>query len=232
MNITKLSKKEITDINKLYQAKYRKETNLFIALGPHLNNEAKLANVLVKTYTINREIEGILISNDDMKKIAKTDTPCQVLCICKMIRKAELKSKIVILDAIQDPGNMGTIMRSAVAFGFETIILGEGCCDIYNDKVIRASQGAIFKLNFVKTNIIEFIKNNSNYTYYGTSVKNGKNPNELKFKEPLALILGNEGNGIKEEILSLTNTNIYIQMQNTESLNVAVTAGILMYLMQ
>lgn len=232
MNIIKLSKNEITNINKLYQAKYRKETNLFIALGPHLNNEAKKYGHLVKTYTIDPSYSGILISYDDMKKIAKTDTPCQVLSICEKKEKNDLSDKVLLLDAIQDPGNMGTLMRTAKAFNFNTIILGDGCVDIYNDKVIRASQGAIFKLNFRQENLVDFINNNKNYIFYGTALENGYNIKEINKAPKLALILGNEGNGIKKEILNITNKNIYIPISDTESLNVAIAGGILMYLLQ
>lgn len=230
-NITKLSKKEITDINKLYLAKYRKAANKFIALGPHLTEEAKKAQVLVKTYTINPNYEGILISEEDMKKITKTDTPSITLSICEIKEKRELTNKILILDAIQDPGNMGTLLRTARAFNFNTIVLGDGSVDIYNDKVIRATQGAIFKLNFIRDNVINFMNNNPNYNYYGTSLQNGVTPNEIEIKEPLGLILGNEGNGVNKEILAKTNKNIYIPINDTESLNVSIAGSILMYLM-
>ena len=106
-NITKLSKNIITEINKLYLAKYRKEKGTFIALGPHLYKEAKLAGVLVTAYATIDTVDATYISEEDMKKIAKTDTPCQVLSICKVVDKHELSNKVLLLDAIQDPGNMG-----------------------------------------------------------------------------------------------------------------------------
>ena len=230
-NITKLSKNEITEINKLYLAKYRKLTGKFIALGPHLTEEAKKAQVLLKTYTIDSNYEGTLISVEDMKKISKTDTPSLTLSICQIKEETNLSNKLLILDAIQDPGNLGTLLRTAKAFNFNTIILGEGTVDIYNDKVIRASQGAIFKLNFIRANILEFMNNNPDYTYYGTSLLNGITPKELTFKEPLALILGNEGNGVNKDILLKTSKNIYIPINDTESLNVSIAGAILMYVM-
>ena len=228
-NITKLSKNIITEINKLYLAKYRKEKGTFIALGPHLYKEAKLARVLVTAYATIDTVDATYISEEDMKKIAKTDTPCQVLSICKVVDKHELSNKVLLLDAIQDPGNMGTLMRTAKAFGFDTIVLGNGCVDIYNDKVVRASQGAIFKLNYIHMPIKEFISQNNNYQMYGTSVNNGVTPNLIQFVPPLGLILGNEGNGINPEILALTKQNLYIPMTNTESLNVSVAGSIIMY---
>lgn len=231
MNIIKLSKNEITNINKLYQSKYRKETNTFIALGPHLTEEAKKRNVLLKTYTIDPKYEGILISESDMKKIASTDTPSPTLNICKIDEKHELSTKLLVLDAVRDPGNMGTLLRTARAFNFNTIILGDNCVDIYNDKVVRASQGAIFKLNFIRTNILDFMNEHQEYVYYGTSLHNAVSINDVTIKKPLALILGNEGKGISQDILNETTNNIYIPINDTESLNVSIAGSILMYLL-
>ena len=120
-------------------------------------------------------------------------------------------------------------MRSAKAFGFDTIILGDGCCDIYNDKVIRSSQGAIFKLNFVSSNLKEFILSHKEYKIYGTNVVNGISLSEVSNDNLIGVVLGNEGNGIKDETFSVIEKNIYIPMDNTESLNVSVAGGIIMY---
>ncbi len=230
MNITKLSKNEITKINKLYLAKYRKETNTFIALGPHLAEEAKKADRLIKTYTTSKDIEGILISEEDMSKISRIDGPCLSLSICKIEESKILSNKLLVLDAIQDPGNMGTLLRTAKAFGFDTIILGEGCVDIYNEKVIRASQGAIFKLNFIRDNLLSFIENNKDYKFIATSVEEGKLPEEINKNDKIALILGNEGNGVNKQILASCKDKIYLPLEDTESLNVSIAGAIIMYL--
>ena len=124
---------------------------------------------------------------------------------------------------------MGALMRSACAFGYKTIILGNGCVDIYNDKVIRSSQGAIFKINFINANLNEFIPTLKDYKIYGTDVINGEELDNVKNSFKLGIVLGNEGNGISPEVKEIIKENIYIPMDNTESLNVGVAGGIIMY---
>jgi TrmH family RNA methyltransferase len=124
---------------------------------------------------------------------------------------------------------MGALMRSAKAFGFETIVLGEGCVDIYNDKVIRSSQGAIFKLNFINANLVEFIKGLKDYSIYGTNVINGVELDSLEKTTKLGIVLGNEGKGISKDVFDVIEKNIYIPMKDTESLNVSVAGSIIMY---
>jgi len=232
MEITSLDNPKIKLLLKLNQSKYRKKEGLFIVEGAHLVKEAKNLNLLVEAYSVN-DIDGyIKVTKEIMKKISNTDTIPTEVGLCKILENNKLSNKILILDAVQDPGNLGALMRSAKAFGFETIILGEGCCDIYNDKVIRSSQGAIFKLSFIHANLVEFISNLKDYDIYGTDVVNGIDVNEIKEKNKIAIILGNEGNGVSQKVKELVNKNIYIPLNNTESLNVSVAGGIIMYVLK
>ena len=232
MEITSLDNPKIKLLLKLNQSKYRKKEGLFIVEGAHLVKEAKNLNLLVEAYSVN-DIDGyIKVTKEIMKKISNTDTIPIEVGLCKILENNKLSNKILILDAVQDPGNLGALMRSAKAFGFETIILGEGCCDIYNDKVIRSSQGAIFKLSFIHANLVEFISNLKDYDIYGTDVVNGIDVNEIKEKNKIAIILGNEGNGVSQKVKELVNKNIYIPLNNTESLNVSVAGGIIMYVLK
>ena len=232
MEITSLDNPKIKLLLKLNQSKYRKKEGLFIVEGAHLVKEAKNLNLLVEAYSIN-DIDGyIKVTKEIMKKISNTDTLPTEVGLCKILENNKLSDKLLILDAVQDPGNLGALMRSAKAFGFETIVLGEGCCDIYNDKVIRSSQGAIFKLSFIHANLVEFISNLKDYDVYGTDVVNGIDVNEIKEKNKIAIILGNEGNGVSKEVKALAKKNIYIPLNNTESLNVSVAGGIIMYVLK
>lgn len=120
-------------------------------------------------------------------------------------------------------------MRSAVAFGFNSLVISEDSVDIYNSKVIRSSQGAIFKLNFIFSDIKQFILLHPEYKIYGTDVINGISSNQIKPYNKIGIILGNESKGITDEIKSLNLENIYIKMENTESLNVAIAGSIIMY---
>ena len=220
---------KIKELSKLNMSKFRKELKMFIVEGKHLVDEARKSNILIDAYSIEEKDGYIKISESAMKKICHTDTVVSEIGVCKLIEKNELSDKLLILDAIQDPGNLGSLMRSAKAFGFNTIILGNGTCDIYNDKVIRSSQGAIFKLNFINANLKEFIPTLKDYLVYGTNVRKGISVSDCKKNKKLALVLGNEGNGISDSVDSVIENNIYIPLDNTESLNVTVAGSILMY---
>jgi len=137
-----------------------------------------------------------------------------------------------MLDDIQDPGNLGAIIRSAVAFNIDTIILSNNTVDLYNSKVIRSTQGMMFKLNIIRTDLKEMIKElkEKNYHILATNVTNGKNIKELEKTEKLCIIMGNEGNGVSQELLNMSDEYIYIKMnEECESLNVAVATSIILY---
>jgi TrmH family RNA methyltransferase len=227
--LTSIDNPKIKALLKLKASKERKKENKFIVEGPHLVKEARNLNLLIEAYSIEEKEGYIQISKQIMDKIADTDTTVTEIGLCKMLNSNLVTDKILILDKVQDPGNLGAIMRSANAFGFKTIALGEGTCDIYNSKVIRSSQGAIFKLNFINVNIVEFLKKLNDYDIYGTNVINGIELDNVKKTKKMAIILGNEGNGISVLVNNALKKNIYIPMENTESLNVAIAASIIMY---
>ncbi len=228
--ISSLTNERVKKIIKLYTPKGRKEAGLFVVEGPHLVKEAKEAGLLVEAYTTSDKYEGELVSVEVMKKICKTDTPTAQIGVCKLTDKHEISDLILVLDGIQDPGNLGTLMRSAKAFGFETIFLADKTVDIYNDKAIRSSQGAIFKLNFIYGNKIDFINQiNKTHHIFSTNVSKGYSVEAVQPFKKFVLILGNEGNGVSQEINDLELENLYIPIINTESLNVSVAGAILMY---
>ena len=229
MIITSLDNPKIKYLASLSKAKERKQEQKFIVEGKHLVDEAKKQNVLIEAYSIEEKEGYIQVSPSVMKKISNTNTLVSEIGLCKMLDKKELSNKLLLLDGVQDPGNMGALMRSAKAFGFDTIVLGDGCVDIYNDKVIRSSQGAIFKLNFINAYLPDFIKSLKEYSVYGTNVVHGISLENVKKSQKMAIVLGNEGNGISKEVFDVIEKNIYIPMDNTESLNVSVAAGIIMY---
>ncbi len=220
---------KIKELFKLRQSKYRNLTKTFLVEGKHLVEEAKLKGLLIEAYSIIDKPGYIQVSEDVMKKISLTDTLVSEVGLCKMPKELALDDKILILDSIQDPGNLGTLLRSAKAFGFNTIILGKGSCDLYNDKVIRSSQGAIFKLNILNKDLLDFIPTLTKYDLYGTNVRDGINVCDIKNKNHIAVVLGNEGNGISKEVDSLIKKNIYIKLDDMESLNVAIAGSIIMY---
>ena len=154
--------------------------------------------------------------------------------LIKKIRKVNKKigNKILALDGIQDPGNLGTIIRSAVAFNIDTIVLGKGTVDLYNSKVIRGTQGMLFHINIISEDLCEFISNckEQNYKILGTKVTHGKNLKNIEKNDKFVIIMGNEGNGISDSVEDLCDEFIYIDMNEVcESLNVGVATSIILY---
>ncbi len=228
--ITSLTNEKIKEYTKLNQSKYREEKGMFIVEGPHLVEEANKLGLLVEVITTDPNVNGTLVNEAVMKKLSNTVHPVKVLGICKFIKKSELASKVLVLDTISDPTNLGTLLRSAVAFGFETVFVSNGSVDCYNDKVIRGSQGAIFKINIIKGDLISFLsKIKKTHQILGTNVRVGKDVTKVELKPNLAIILGNEARGMCEEANNFTDDNLFIKMSNTESLNVSVAGSILMY---
>ncbi|MDE7095057.1 MAG: hypothetical protein K2O23_01060, partial [Anaeroplasmataceae bacterium] len=127
--ISSIDNPKIKTLLKLRQAKYRKLEEKFIVEGSHLVSEARLAGVLIEAYSIEEKEGYVHVSEGVMKKISNTDTVVKELGLCKLLEKSEITDKILILDGVQDPGNMGSLMRSACAFGFDTIFIGVGSVD-------------------------------------------------------------------------------------------------------
>ena len=226
--ISSVQNERIKNYAKLNEKKYRDETNSFIIEGLHLVEEAKKYGIIKEVITTNPNIEGTLVSEEVMKKITNQKSVVEVCAICSKLKKDDITNKILILDNIQDPGNIGTLIRTAVSFNFNTIVM-ENCADVYSSKVLRATQGAIFKVNIINAKIDNFITSLSGYKIYGTSLKNGVPLKDIKKSDKLAIILGNEGNGVRENILDMTDKNIFIEIENMESLNVGIAGGIIMY---
>ena len=226
--IESLENSKIKFLLKLKLSKYRRSEQKFICEGAHLVQEARNAGLLIEAYSLEDKEGYIQVSVPVMKKLCNTNTVVSEIGLCKMKENTKITDKILILDGIQDPGNMGSLMRSACAFGFKTLFIDTGSVDIFNDKVIRSSQGAIFKLNYQFGDISEFL-NKITHKVYTTNVLEGIPLKKIKAEDKVAVILGNEGNGVSKELQALGLDAIYIPMQNTESLNVAIAGSIIMY---
>ncbi len=227
--IESVNNEKIKEYAKLNDKKYRDKTNLFIVEGEHLVKEAGCAGCLVDVYSLDGSM-GMQVSLNVMKKLSNLTNVPNVLGIAKKKNNGNIHGNILMLDTIQDPGNLGTIIRSAVAFGIDTIIASPETVDLYNSKVIRSTEGLLFKLNYIVTDLVDFLKNNKDkYTIYTTNVSNGEDVSKIELKEPYILIMGNEGRGVKTELSKFANSTIYIPIENCESLNVAIATSIILY---
>ncbi len=230
--ITSLSNSKVKEWTKLKDKKYRDETNTFLVESEHLVDEALKKGVVKELISLEnpKYQDAIIVSYEVMKKITNQVTPPNVCAVCNKLKSDEVKESALLLDDISDPGNLGTIIRSAVAFGFKNIILSLHSVDVYNPKVIRSSEGMIFHVNIIYSDLIDFINNHSFLTIYGTSVINGKKLSDLKFNKQVGIIIGNEGRGMSEDLKYFCKDLIYIPMNKTcESLNAGVSASIIMY---
>jgi len=237
MLYTSLENKKIKNIKKLYTKKYRDEHNEFLIEGEHLVLEAYKKGILKELILeegidFKLDVETSHITSNVLKYISELSNPSKIMGICKKIEEKEIGDKIVILDGVQDPGNLGTIIRSSVAFNIDTIILSKSCVDLYNSKVLRATQGMIFNINIIERDLEEIIPElkEKDYKIYGTKVNGGKSLKDIEKNDKFAIIMGNEGNGVNPQILDMCSDYIYIDMnKNCESLNVGVATSIILY---
>ncbi len=231
MNITSLQNEHVKYWNSLKEKKVRDKERRFFIEGDHLISEARKQNLVLETISTVDESADFLVTKEIMKKISSQATISENAAVVRFIPEDKISGNIIVLDGIQDPGNLGTIIRSCIAFGFTNIILGDTSVDLYNPKVIRATEGMIFHINVLRRNLLDFLPTlkGMNYKMVGTDVASGKDIRKLK-KENIALVLGNEGNGISENVKNLCDEFVNIKMSsNCESLNVGVAASILMY---
>jgi TrmH family RNA methyltransferase len=236
--ITSVTNAYVKDLAKLHDKKNRDSARKFLIEGYHLVQEAKNADLLeeVLIVDINDEVMGVtntLVTKEIIGKLSKTKSPQDIMGICRYNNDDKLFGKrLLLLDNISDPGNLGTIIRTALGFNIDGIVLSEACVDLYNDKVLRGTQGAIFKIPIFRAdlkNVIQDLKSRDIFII-GTALLNSQEIHELKRKDNFALILGNEANGISEDILALTDVNVKIAInEQLESLNVAIAGAILMF---
>ena len=236
MKIESLNNDKVKYWSKLYDKKTRDLENKFLIEGDHLVKEALVNGVLLEVITSDHDavypIDTYYVTEDIIKKISNQKSAPKVIGVCKKLEEKELNGRVLVLDQIQDPGNLGTIIRSAIAFNFPNIILTNNCVDLYNDKVIRSSEGMIFNINVIRQSLdetINYLKNN-NYQVIGTNVVKGHLISDINKKDNLAIIIGNEGTGMCEELNNICNDFIYIPINDScESLNAAVASSIIMY---
>lgn len=238
----------IKETKKLQQKKYRQQTQTYLLEGFHLIQEAKAANVTLKEVFISQRgvnewsewIEGnltdyYLVSDDVLKTLASQPTPQGMIAVAEIVEdeSQDLSGAWLLLDNVQDPGNVGTMIRTADAAGFSGVILGTGSADLYNPKTLRSTQGSLYHLAVRSGELKEIIPKfqQVDRPVYGTALdKEAKAYQQVEKMSDFALVMGNEGQGMAPELLTMTDQNLYIPIKGqAESLNVAIAAGILMF---
>lgn len=239
MVITSVNNSKIKEIKKLKNSKYSKEQKLFLIEGEHLVKEAFKLNLLKLTISlddVSYNVPNLIVNKSVLESLSSINSTPNIIGVCKYIDENKpLGGRILILDNIQDPGNLGTIIRSSVAFNFTSVVLSLDTVSKYNNKVIRSTQGMLFNTNVISCDIKSLIKKlkDENYVIYATDVVGGVNVKDIKKPSKFAIVMGNEGSGVSSDIKNLADCNLYIKMnKDCESLNVAVASSILMYEMQ
>lgn len=239
--ITSVQNTKIKQINKLKKKKERMKQGAFLIEGFHLIEEAYHSHLNIVTLLavdfsrVAPEIiayakESFVINFRVAEALSDTTTPQGIFAMVVLpVYESDTFNQVLILDRVQDPGNMGALIRTADAAGMDAVIYSKGSADPYQDKVLRASQGSVFHLPVVEEDIHEFVKQFEGNTY-GTSLQDAVHYKEVESQSQFALIMGNEGSGVDESLLSRTTANLNIPIYGkAESLNVAVSGGILLY---
>ena len=201
-----------------------------------LHSDFKVDKIIISEKIIQKkkinDIETLIASKSEMKQISNFKTPSNIFAIVNMKEKIiyENQKKILVLDNISDPGNLGNIIRSSHWFNIELIVLSKNCVDIYNDKVIQSSMGSFFGIDFICIDISEFLTKCVDIPKISTTLSGNEFDKNISF-ESFALILGSESHGIRKEIVELSDYNYKLSSnsQNIDSLNVASAAAIFMY---
>ncbi len=241
--------KLIKDIKKLHLKKYRIEEKKFLIEGWKLVKEAVKSIFSIHMIIISESAEEewkrsyikesyrgnvYIIKDSIFKSMCQTETPQGIIAVIFSKNfKFDITTEVyVYLDSIQDPGNMGTIIRTSHAAGITGVIASKGCVDILNDKVIRASMGSIFHVPYFIDEGFYYLSTlkDSGYRVIAGSLNSKKDFYDIDFTGKVVIIFGNEGKGITDKALSFVNEDFRIPMPGgAESLNVSVASGIIIY---
>lgn len=258
MNIERITSRNndyIKETVRLSDRGYRESVGRFSFEGRKLFEEAvkekiPLEAVFVKEGLLSEFAEKdypfrvISVSDGVYEKISHEKSPEGIFCVSKALDKLHIlyiiykgrvsNSPILILDGIRDPGNLGTVLRTASAFGYGNVIMSEDCADIYNPKTVRASMGAVFRQPTVRVRELSLTVSalrESGFKIYSAALdKNAVSVKNIVTDASVAFIVGNEGNGIRREVIDASNGTVIIPMESgTESLNAAAAATVLLW---
>ncbi len=231
MKITSIHNDNVKYWVSLKNKKIRDKERKFIVEGDHLIEEARKNNLIEYIISCVDENADFYVTKEIMEKISDQKSISYNAAVVKFIPEDSVNGNVIILDNLQDPGNLGTIIRSSVAFNIDTIIISDTSVDLYNPKVVRSTEGMIFNLNIIRRNLEEIIPvlKNLGYKIVGTDVNEGIDVRNIS-KENVAIIIGNEGNGMSENVKEMCDEFINIKINKScESLNAGVAASIIMY---
>ena len=215
----------------LKESKNRKTNKMFLAetfkaLEMAIANKQVLEVFATEWIDLPEEVTINLVSEDIIKKLSSNVSPEGVVFICKMNDYSGDYKKILYLDHIQDPGNMGTLIRTALAFNYDAVVASKESVSFYNEKVINSSKGAIFAIPVIEGDLSSY--KGSRQIIVSTLSDKSISLEEVKHQDKFVLVLGSESHGVSKETVKLADIQVKIPISNIDSLNVAVAGGILM----
>lgn len=231
MEITSLQNSRVKDWVKLKDKKHRDKSDVLLIEGDHLIEEAKSTGLILETIGLNNS--DITITEHISQKLSTTKSGSSNFALIKKpVYKNTKGKRILVLDGLQDPGNVGTCIRTAYSFGFDAVYLSLDAADEFNDKTIRASQGAVFHIPCIRQDLKETYDylNKENVEIYATHVDDKSTLlNTIELKQDIAVVMGSEGQGVSQLTLEKASKTLHIETSQFESLNVAVACGIICY---
>lgn len=230
--ITSLQNPLFKELLRLRKSASCREKNQIVIEGEDLVEMAHETRQLEKIVALQEQsrygdVDQILVNEAMMERLSNNRSPSKMIGIAHLNEGKEIGTRVVVLDNVQDPGNVGTIIRTALSFSYTSVILLPHCASKFNEKVIQSSKGAIFKIPVFENVGLDELKEKG-LTIASTSLKGAMDYRNAEIEEPFALVFGNEGQGISLNTLKNSSLLIKIEMRNMDSLNVAVAAGILM----
>ena len=247
-SISSPKNEKIKELVKLQTAKGRKKAGMYLLEGEHLVEEAikERAQIKLIVVTGNRledyeillaqtDVQVLVVSQDVFYKLSMTETTQGILAVVEIVKQEILphKGRFIVLDAVQDPGNLGTIVRTADAAGFDAVVLGTGTVDLYNDKVLRSMQGSHFHIPVFQANLQEYLpilKEKGVQVAVTALHRDSKDYSVLQGAPDVAIVVGNEGQGVSDDVIDLADVVVTIPMfGKAESLNVSIASALLMY---
>ena len=219
-----MANQKIREYKKLLKKKNRREAGLFIVEGRNMVNEARERGDIVDVLTTNPDEKGVLVAPFVFKRLTETESPQDIIAVVKIPKLKAVGDRVLALNNVQDPGNVGTLIRTAAAFGYTDVIV-QGA-DVYSAKALRSSQGAIFGINVIQTkDVSQFFDGRQ---VLGAMLdKEATSYDKVNLEEKFMIVLGNEGHGIDKEVQKKLTEKVYIPIE-FESLNVASAGAILM----
>lgn len=230
--ITSMQNPQFRELLKLRKSAACREKNRIVVEGEDLVEMAYGSGQLDGLIALDEQrqygdIDQIIVSPAMMARLSGNKSPSKMLGLAHLNEGAETGDRVVVLDNVQDPGNVGTILRTALSFSYSSVVLLPHCASKFNEKVIQSSKGAIFRIPIFENVSLEELKERG-LKIVSTSLQGAVDYRTATVREPFALVFGNEGQGISENTLQNSDLLIKIEMHNMDSLNVAVAAGILM----